>query len=49
MPSGALDLNLKKSAWLFQVLSLWFGKNAENYLWSPSSLNSLLDILAFMF
>ena len=43
----AFDLYLKKSIWLFQVLSLWFGKIDENYLRSPSSLNNLLDILPF--
>ena len=40
IPSGAFDLNLKKSASLFQVLSLWFGKIEENFLRLPSSLKN---------
>ena len=43
IPSGPFDLNLKKSAWLFQVL--FFGKIDENYLRSPSSLNNVLALL----
>ncbi len=41
MPSGTLDLNLKKISWFFQVLSLWTRKTPKNYYGSllPSTIN----------
>ena len=49
IPSGAFDLNLKKVSLTFSssVPVVW--KLDENYLWSPSPLKSLLDILPFKF